>query len=136
MPPRLRPIELTQNRKFRYVDWYGINADAFIAHLWDYHYTFSNLTSSGNLWVTEWACHNFVSNQQCSQSDVNSFMNQTQNFMDETEWVERYAWFGAMRNLQGVNPVSKHFKHLVPFEFVVDAYSISGQWPYGFSRRY
>lgn len=23
--------------------------------------------------------------------------------MDETDWVERYAYFGAMRDLQGVN---------------------------------
>ncbi|KAJ2935127.1 hypothetical protein H1R20_g1980, partial [Candolleomyces eurysporus] len=92
------------NVDFVAMHWYGINPDAFIAHLWDYHYTFSNFTASKTLWVTEWACHNFVSNEQCSQSDVNAFLNQTQNFMDETEWVERYAWFGAMRNLQGVNP--------------------------------
>lgn len=26
--------------------------------------------------------------------------------MDNTEWVERYAWFGAMENLQGVNQES------------------------------
>ena len=32
-------------------------------------------------------------------------MNATQSFMDETEWVERYAWFGAMKQLQGVNEV-------------------------------
>lgn len=33
------------------------------------------------------------------------FMNATQSFMDSTDWVERYAWFGAMENLQGVNQV-------------------------------
>ena len=36
-------------------------------------------------------------------------MNATQEFMDGTEWVERYAWFGAMENLQGVNQVGKLF---------------------------
>lgn len=45
-------------------------------------------------------------NEQCSQSDINSFMNQTQSFMDSTDWVERYAWFGAMENMQGVNQAS------------------------------
>lgn len=25
--------------------------------------------------------------------------------MDATDWVERYAWFGAMKNMQGVNEV-------------------------------
>jgi hypothetical protein len=49
---------------------------------------------------------NFVNaNEQCSQQDVINFMNATQSFMDETDWVERYAWFGAMREMQGVNEV-------------------------------
>ena len=26
--------------------------------------------------------------------------------MDQTSWVEGYAWFGVMENLNGVNPVS------------------------------
>jgi len=43
--------------------------------------------------------------KQCSQQDVINFMNATQSFMDETEWVERYSWFGAMRDMQGVNEV-------------------------------
>ena len=30
-------------------------------------------------------------------------MNQTQTFMDGTDYVERYAWFGAFKDLQGVN---------------------------------
>ena len=32
-------------------------------------------------------------------------MNVTQSFMDATVWVERYAWFGAMKDMQGVNEV-------------------------------
>lgn len=32
-------------------------------------------------------------------------MNATQQFMDDTDWVERYAWFGAMEDMQGVNTV-------------------------------
>jgi hypothetical protein len=27
--------------------------------------------------------------------------------MDVTPWVERYAWFGALRNLQGVNELNR-----------------------------
>jgi len=49
---------------------------------------------------------NFVkADEQCSRQDVINFMNATQSFMDETEWVERYSWFGAMKELQGVNEV-------------------------------
>ena len=33
-------------------------------------------------------------------------MNATQQFMDQTDWLERYAWFGAMEDMQGVNTVS------------------------------
>lgn len=43
--------------------------------------------------------------EQCSQQDVVDFMNATQEFMDNTDWVERYAWFGAMEDMQGVNAV-------------------------------
>jgi hypothetical protein len=80
------------------------------------------------LWVTEWTCQNYVSssvchypfksplliqhkqndvNAQCSPAEISAFMNQTQSFMDETDYVERYAWYGAMENLGGVNPVRK-----------------------------
>jgi hypothetical protein len=85
------------------VDWYATNATEFISYLVDFHTTFMR-----PLWVTEWACQDFINLSpaaQCSQADVSTFMNVTQQFMDSTEWVERYAWFGAMENLQGVNEV-------------------------------
>ncbi|KAI0058321.1 glycoside hydrolase [Artomyces pyxidatus] len=79
--------------------WYDVDADAFKAYLQDFHQTF-NL----NLWVTEWACQNYNDvKAQCSQDDIYQFMNNTESFMDETDYVERYAWFGAMENMQGVN---------------------------------
>jgi len=79
--------------------WYGINADAFIAHVYDYWHAFNR-----TLWVTEWACQNFVDlSDQCLENDVVEFMNKTQTFMDGADFVERYAWFGAMKNMQGVN---------------------------------
>lgn len=80
-------------------DWYDVNATDFIEYLEDYHNTFSR-----PLWITEWACQNFNdANAQCSYDDVILFLNTTQGFMDQTEWVERYSWFGAMRDMQGVN---------------------------------
>jgi len=79
--------------------WYDINSTAFIQYLEDFHTTFQK-----PIWVTEWACQNFNNvDEQCSQQDIIDFMNVTQSFMDQTDWVERYAWFGAMRNLSGVN---------------------------------
>ncbi|TEB25018.1 hypothetical protein FA13DRAFT_1578838, partial [Coprinellus micaceus] len=81
------------------VDFIALHA--FIAHLWDYRFTFNR-----TMWVTEWACHSFVNaseNGRCSEEGVAAFMNKTQGFMDQTDWVEKYAWFGAMKDLQGVN---------------------------------
>ncbi|KAH9844006.1 glycosyl hydrolase catalytic core-domain-containing protein [Rhodofomes roseus] len=79
--------------------WYDINSTAFIEYLEDFHDTFQK-----PLWITEWACQNFnLADEQCSLQNIVDFMNATQSFMDSTEWVERYAWFGAMENLQGVN---------------------------------
>lgn len=42
-------------------------------------------------------------------------MNATQSFMDNTEWVERYSWFGAMKEMQGVNEVSNRAQCGVTF---------------------
>ncbi|KAF5348650.1 hypothetical protein D9758_006768 [Tetrapyrgos nigripes] len=79
--------------------WYDVDADDFINYIKDFHDTFQR-----PIWVTEWDCQNFNDrNKQCSYDDIVSFMNKTQTFMDETDYVERYAWFGAMKNLQGVN---------------------------------
>ncbi|KAI0334701.1 glycoside hydrolase [Cubamyces sp. BRFM 1775] len=79
--------------------WYNINSTQFVEYLEDYHDTFQR-----PVWVTEWACENFSdADEQCSLQDIVNLMNVTQQFMDETSWVERYAWFGAMVNLQGVN---------------------------------
>ncbi|KAI0721819.1 glycosyl hydrolase catalytic core-domain-containing protein [Cerioporus squamosus] len=81
------------------VHYYDINSSGFMEYLTDYHDTFQK-----PVWVTEWACQNFNDgNEQCSQQDVVDFLNATQEFMDKTDWVERYAWFGAMEDMQGVN---------------------------------
>jgi hypothetical protein len=86
-------------------DWYYVNSTQFESYLIDFHNTFML-----PLWVTEWACQNYNDlNAQCSQADVYLFMAETQSFMDNTEWVERYAWFGAMENLLGINQVGVHF---------------------------
>jgi hypothetical protein len=83
------------------LDWYDINATAFQHYLEHFHDTFQK-----PIWVTEWACQNNNDlNAQCTREDVVRFLNQTQTYMDKTPWVERYAWFGALRDLQGVNQV-------------------------------
>jgi hypothetical protein len=78
-----------------------VNATVFQTYLETFHSTFQR-----PLWITEWACQNYNNvNAQCSDSDIVEFLNKTQSFMDQAPFVERYAWFGAMENMQGVNPV-------------------------------
>jgi hypothetical protein len=90
----------TCNVDFIALHWYGTDAQAFIAYLEDFHNTFQK-----PLWVTEWACQNFVDvNAQCSPEGVVEFLNVTQSFMDATDYVERYSWYGAMENTGDVNP--------------------------------
>jgi len=70
----------------------------------DFHGTFQK-----PIWVTEWACQNYYDvKDQCSEQEVFAFMNKTQTFMDGADFVERYAWFGAMRDMQGVNQVRSY----------------------------
>jgi len=79
--------------------WYDVNATAFIHYLEDFHSNFSR-----PLWVTEWDCQNFNQvNEQCTMDDIVLFLNETQSYMDQSDFVERYAWFGVMTDLQGVN---------------------------------
>ena len=79
-------------------DYYDVNATDFQRYVQQYHDTFNK-----PIWVTEWACQNFNGGPQCSYQEIQDFMNQTQTFMDATDYVERYAWFGAFKDLQGVN---------------------------------
>jgi hypothetical protein len=82
--------------------WYDVNATAFEAYLESFYAAFQR-----PLWITEWACQNYNNaSAQCSEEYIVQFLNQTQEYMDKSPFVERYAWFGAMENLQGVNPLN------------------------------
>jgi len=51
---------------------------------------------------------NFVDlTKQCSIDETAAFLNTTQSFLDEAEFVERYSWFGTMKGANVVNPVCR-----------------------------
>ncbi|CAE6446936.1 unnamed protein product [Rhizoctonia solani] len=79
---------------FLALHWYGNVAEELIAYLEDFHNTFQR-----PIWVTEYSCQNFVNGEQCTYEEIVQFLNTTQTYMDQTPWVERYAWFGAMASL-------------------------------------
>jgi len=78
------------------IHWYGSDGNAFASYVTDIHNSFGK-----NIWVTEWACVPYA-NPPCDQQSVYNFMGQTTLFLDQQSYVERYSWFGAMRNLGGV----------------------------------
>jgi hypothetical protein len=72
--------------------YYHNNATDFIRYVTDFYETFQK-----PIWVTEWACQDFTGkNQQCNQQHVIDYMNVTQTWMETTDWIERYSWFGAL----------------------------------------
>lgn len=54
------------------------------------------------LWVTEYACHNFAGGAQCSPDDTWNFHTSMDRWFSEQWFVERWAPFGVMKNMQGV----------------------------------
>lgn len=79
--------------------WYDIDADAFIAYVQDFHNTFGK-----NIWVTEYACQNFNGGAQCSRDKTFAFHDKVTKWMESQDFVEHFFPFGAMHQMQGVNP--------------------------------
>lgn len=51
------------------------------------------------IWLTEFACTAFDAASPPSEAHVTNFMKEALKFLDETAFVEKYAWFGAMKTL-------------------------------------
>ncbi|CAF3843698.1 unnamed protein product [Rotaria sp. Silwood1] len=81
---------------FLALHWYGRGVDNFINWITRVRQETGNQYS---VWVTEFACTSWNSNQPVSQQEVNDFMRQSIARLDSLSWVERYAWFGAQRQL-------------------------------------
>ncbi|WWC71548.1 uncharacterized protein I206_105506 [Kwoniella pini CBS 10737] len=94
------------NPDFLALHWYDIIPQNFIEHIEYYHNEY-NLP----IWITEYAPQNFsVYNSETGQYDgqatyieVQRFMDITTAYMKSVDWVERWFWFGAMYDMQGVN---------------------------------
>jgi hypothetical protein len=78
--------------------WYDKGVQKFKDYVTDFHDTFNM-----NIWVTEYACQDFNGGEQCSEGEIWNFLQETVQWMEATPWIERYAWFGAMRDMTNVN---------------------------------
>jgi hypothetical protein len=84
------------------VHYYDVEAQGFKDYVTDFHDTFHN-----QIWVTEFACQSFNQHPQCSKQHTWDYYKEIIGWMDQTPFVERYAAFGAMHEMQGVNPFNQ-----------------------------
>jgi len=79
---------------FLALHWYGRGVDNFIGYITNVRERFG---SRYPVWITEFACTSWNPNEPVSQDEINQFFDQSLARLDATDWVERYAWFGAKR---------------------------------------
>jgi len=92
----------TGTTDFLPIHWYGSSASDFTNYV-ESVYTQFNLP----IWVTEWACVQFVdTDPACDQASVNSFLSQTQTWLNQQSYVQRYSWFGAMATVPSGIPTT------------------------------
>lgn len=92
--------------------WNGI--DAVALHYYDTSVSaFKNYVNHWHnkydkpIWVTEYACQNFNGGAQCSLPQTYNFHTQMSEWFDSQDFVEAYAPFGVMQNMQGVSDTNR-----------------------------
>jgi len=82
---------------FLNLHYYGIDAQNFIDYVTQMHSQFGK-----DIWVTEVACENFSgSGGQADQDQVNAFLDTITHWMDTTDYVKMYFWFGLFPSPPG-----------------------------------
>ncbi|ORX34700.1 hypothetical protein BD324DRAFT_127383 [Kockovaella imperatae] len=72
---------------------YGLTLKSFQDQVNAYHVEFGLPIA-----VTEYACFSWETKTTPPDNQVSAFMTQTRQWMDSTDWIVKYAWFGAARN--------------------------------------
>ncbi|WVQ76312.1 hypothetical protein IAR50_005977 [Cryptococcus sp. DSM 104548] len=81
---------------------YTTDADDFKTQVKDFHDNYGL-----PLVLSEFACYSFGSETGCSASEASSFMAETTEWLDQQDWVIKYAWFGAVRSSEYLYGVSE-----------------------------
>ena len=79
---------------FIVVHWYGTQFEQLASFLGDMHSVFKK-----PLWLTEFAYTSMRTDVPGTVDQVEDFMRQTIPFLDGCSFVERYAYFGAMKSV-------------------------------------
>ncbi|KAL1406301.1 hypothetical protein Q8F55_007997 [Vanrija albida] len=92
------------NPDFLAVHWYDMSFASLVSVLQGYYAAFDL-----PIWLTEYALTYFGPGSPpplASVREVDEFMRASMAWLDAQDWVERYFWFGAMYDMQGVNPAN------------------------------
>jgi len=80
---------------FYALHWYGETLGQFYDYIWSTHH---QLGPEKPVWITEFACTNWSIENPLDRAHVESFAAESCKYLDTLDWVERYAWFGPMRD--------------------------------------
>ncbi|CAK1355185.1 unnamed protein product [Cercospora beticola] len=96
------------------IHWYGCgnSAGASIGMFYDYIWsTHHQLGPDKPVWITEFACTNWNPDAPLPREHVEEFAKETVKYLDTLDWVERYCWFGPMRDTGTVGKYAAMFDH-------------------------
>ncbi|KUI55025.1 Alkali-sensitive linkage protein 1 [Cytospora mali] len=80
---------------FYCLHWYGVELGQFYDYIWS---TYHQLGPNKPAWITEFACTNWSKENPLPREHVENFARESAKYLDTLDWVERYAWFGPMRD--------------------------------------
>lgn len=80
---------------FYCLHWYGAELGQFYDYIWS---TYHQLGPDRPAWITEYACTNWSVEDPLPREHVENFARESAKYLDTLDWVERYAWFGPMRD--------------------------------------
>ncbi|KAF9521061.1 glycoside hydrolase family 128 protein [Hydnum rufescens UP504] len=84
---------------------YVTGVSTFKSMATDFHNSFG-LT----MWISEFACQDFVGGPQASMSHIWEFMTQVTQWMNEQNWIEAYFAFGLLHDMWNVNYANQLMK--------------------------
>jgi hypothetical protein len=77
------------------IHWYGETLGQFYDYIWSTHH---QLGVQKPVWITEFAPTNWNKDNPLPKEHVEQFVRDSCNYLDMLNWVEKYAFFGAMRD--------------------------------------
>jgi len=80
---------------FYCLHWYGVDLGGFYDYIWSTHH---QLGPDKPVWITEFAATNWDAGNPLPREHVEGFARESCKYLDSLDWVERYAWFGPMRD--------------------------------------